>query len=57
MDYDSINIDKYMESHYTYFMIKWSQKKASLAPREWTETYENASYKVISKEEYLYFII
>ena len=57
MDYDSINIDKYMESHYTYFMINWSQKKASLAPREWTETYENASYKVISKEEYLYFII
>jgi len=38
------------------YEIKWSEDKKPAAPSDWMETYENAEYKVINKENYLDFI-
>lgn len=38
------------------YEMKWGAKQPK-APREWLETYKNATYKVISKENYLDFIV
>ena len=38
------------------YEIKWNNKKQPKAPKDWIETYSNASYEVINKENYLEFI-
>lgn len=38
------------------YEIKWSEDKKPGAPDDWLETYEDAEYKVINKENYLDFI-
>ncbi len=38
------------------YEIKWSEDKKPSAPDDWKETYENAEYKVINKDNYLDFI-
>lgn len=55
--YDRKEIDLIEETGgriYGYEM-KWAQKKSS-PPKEWLATYENAAYRVITKENYLEFI-
>ncbi len=37
------------------YEIKWGREKAS-APRDWLETYENANWRVVNKENFLDFI-
>ena len=37
------------------FEFKWGNKKAK-APRSWLKTYDNASFEVITPENYLNFI-
>jgi hypothetical protein len=36
--------------------MKWAQRKTN-PPREWIAAYSNADYKVITKENYLEFIV
>lgn len=37
--------------------FKWSERKKVKAPKDWLKTYDNASYKVINRENYLEFIV
>lgn len=37
------------------YEIKWGDKKIK-EPKLWRETYKNAEYKVINKENYLEFV-
>lgn len=38
------------------YEFKWSEKKKTKPPKDWLETYENAEYDVINRENYLDFI-
>jgi len=38
------------------FEIKWQAKKKIMPPKDWLNTYQNASYKLITKENFLEFI-
>lgn len=38
------------------YEINWGTKQPK-APKEWLETYKNATYKVISRDNYLDFIV
>ncbi len=38
------------------YEIKWNPKKTPHAPKAWTDTYANAEYSVITRENYLDFI-
>ena len=38
------------------YEIKWSKEKTKL-PEEWLQSYGNAEYKVINKNNYLNFIV
>jgi len=38
------------------FEFKWSKKKKPIAPKPWRDAYQDAEYKVISKENYLDFL-
>lgn len=55
--YDQKEIDWVEEREGILFgyEIKWSDKKVS-APKDWMETYPNARFKVINKDNYLEFI-
>lgn len=55
--YDQKEIDLVEEREGKLFgyEIKWEVKKIK-PPKDWLETYQNASYEVISKENYLQFI-
>jgi len=37
------------------YEIKWGDKKIK-APRDWLKTYDNASYQVINRKNYLEFV-
>ena len=39
------------------FEIKWKERKKVKAPKDWLETYRNASFKIINQENYLDFIL
>lgn len=55
--YDQKEIDLVEEREGKLFgyEIKWEVKKIK-PPKDWLETYQNASYEIISKENYLQFI-
>ena len=38
------------------YEFKWSQQKNSKAPKDWLNTYKNASYKIINRDNFLSFI-
>ena len=38
------------------FEFKWSTSKIPKAPKDWIETYEEASYEVITPDNFLGFI-
>ncbi len=38
------------------FEFKWNPKKSTKAPKDWIETYDNASYQLINQDNYLNFI-
>ncbi len=48
-------IEEYDGELYGY-EFKWKNKKTSKTPKEWINTYENAHYEVINRENYLDFI-
>lgn len=56
--YDKKEIDWIEEREGKLFgyEIKWSDKKRTVAPRDWIETYNNAEFNIINKENYLEFI-
>lgn len=56
--YDRKEIDLVEErgGHIYGFEMKWTKRK-STPPKGWVETYSNASYEVISRDNYLEFII
>lgn len=39
------------------YEFKWSEKNKTKAPKDWLETYDNAEYKVVNKDNYLDFIL
>lgn len=39
------------------YEFKWGEKVDAKAPKDWVNTYDNASYEVINKENYLDFIL
>ena len=38
------------------YEFKWGEKSGAKAPKDWINTYKNASYEVVNKENYLDFI-
>jgi len=46
-----------IENHLTGFEAKWSETKKVNEPSIWKETYSNSSFKVITPENYLDFIL
>jgi len=57
--YDQKEIDLIEESggKLRGFEFKWNPFKKSKAPKEWIETYENASYDVITKDNFRDFVM
>jgi predicted AAA+ superfamily ATPase len=57
--YDQQEIDLIEESggKLRGFEFKWNPLKKAKAPKAWIETYDNASYEVITKDNYREFII
>ena len=39
------------------YEFKWGEKSGAKAPKDWINTYKNASYEVVNKENYLDFIL
>jgi len=39
------------------YEFKWKEGGKAKAPKDWIETYKNAEYKIIDKENYLGFIL
>ncbi len=71
-EYHNISTDQYFWRTYTQkeidlveeregklfgYEFKWNTKKIPKAPKDWIENYENASYEVITPENYLDFIL
>lgn len=56
--YDQKEIDWVEEREGKLFgyEIKWSEDKKPSAPKDWIDTYANAEYEVVNKENYLEFI-
>ncbi|MBU1085534.1 MAG: ATP-binding protein [Candidatus Beckwithbacteria bacterium] len=56
--YDKKEIDLIEEREGKLFgyEFKWSERKKTKPPKDWLKTYDNASYKVINRENYSEFI-
>ena len=54
-DQKEIDIIEEREGKLYGYEIKWKQEKLK-PPKDWTENYKNASYKVITKKNYLEFV-
>ncbi len=57
--YDQKEIDLVEERDGKLFgyEFKWNTKKTPKAPKSWLETYKNATYEVITPDNYLDFIL
>ncbi len=57
--YDQKEIDWVEEREGKLFgyEIKWNPKKKSVPPKEWLETYKNSKFQVITKDNFLRFVI